>query len=523
MKTNNISPKATVLYVDDDIENLQGFKALFRRNYTVHLADSAKAAIDILKNETIEVLITDQRMPEMTGSELLEAVADKYPHMLRFILTGFSDFDPLVRALNEGRLQGFFTKPLNVDQIRNRIEEGLERYYLEKQNQKLNASLREMEIKLYQAQKMEALGTLASGIAHDFNNILSPLLGYTEMLKMDLPQESPHQSMVGHILDATMRAKALTHQILSFSHQKEEEKRPVKLEYVIKEVKTLLDASIPTTIDILVEIAPQCGMVLADPTQIHQIVMNLATNAYHAMEETGGKLKISLGQVRIETIQPILSDLVPGQYALMKVIDTGSGIAKPILNKIFDPYFTTKKKGKGTGLGLSIVQGIVKGYKGDIHVYSEPGQGTEIHVYLPILESTPIDLKDAQTESIQSGSEHILLVDDEPTIVDMTKAILERLGYRVTPLTCSIEALNTFRSDPKQFDLIISDMTMPHMTGLQLAGKIKSICPDMPIIICTGFSDQISESFIKEIGIQGYIVKPILIKQMASAIRKALD
>jgi PAS domain S-box-containing protein len=382
---------------------------------------------------------------------------------------------------------------------------------------------RRLEARLQQAQKMEAIGTLAGGIAHDFNNILSPLIGYTEMLKEDLSVDSPFQTSVDEIFRASLRARDLVQQILAFSRQTEDELKPIKLQPVIKEAMKLLRSSLPKTIDIQPDIDSKCGAVIAAPTQIHQIVMNLATNAYHAMEDTGGILKITLRQVWMELEHSGYLELLPGAYACLIVADTGIGIEKDIFDKIFDPYFTTKKIGKGTGLGLSVVHGIVKSCKGDIRIDSEPGKGTEIHVYLPILEQR-IDKNALEVaDRIQGGTERILLVDDEEAIVRMEQQMLDRLGYEVTTRTGSVDALEAFKANPDRYDLIITDMTMPNMTGILLSKEIKRIRPEIPIIICTGFSDQINEEKCKAMGIQGYVMKPIVGSEIADTIREVLD
>ncbi len=380
-----------------------------------------------------------------------------------------------------------------------------------------------MEDKLRQAQKMEAIGTLAGGIAHDFNNILVPLMGYSEMLKEDLPTDSPLQGHIDEILHAALRSKDLVKQILAFSRQGNQDIKPIKLQPIVKEALKLLRSSIPTTIDIQQDVAPDCGVVIADPTQVHQIVMNLATNAFHAMEETGGRLKVHLKKVQMGTDQSSFPELIPGEYALLTVSDTGTGIKKDVMDKIFDPYFTTKNTGKGTGLGLSVVQGIVKSCNGDIRIHSEPGKGTEIDVYLPIMVRKVDDIQRDRSEPMLGGTEKILLVDDEEVIVRMERQMLERLGYRVTVRTGSLDAYEAFKAHPESFDLVVTDMTMPNMTGVQLTEKIKKIRPDIPVILCTGFSHQINNEKSKALGIQGFIMKPVLIREIAEAIRKVLN
>ncbi len=396
------------------------------------------------------------------------------------------------------------------------LEDISERLSAEKEKLKLMA-------RLQQSQKMEAIGTLSGGIAHDFNNILFPIIGFAEMLREDLPQGSPEQEKIIQILGASLRAKELVKQILEFSRQNDQEPKPVRLQSILKEALNLLKSSIPATIGIQTDIDSDCDMVFADPTQLHQIIMNLATNAFHAMQESGGQLKMTLKQTEIDSTPEGFSDLRQGSYAVLKVIDTGIGINKDVMDKIFDPYFTTKETGKGTGLGLSVVMGIVKSCQGDIHVYSEPGKGTEVHVYLPIMKKTAEAYSPDLSEPVQGGTERILLVDDEEMIVKTGKQMLERLGYHVTARTGSIEAFEAFKANPDEFDLILSDMTMPNMTGTQLAEKIKSVKPDIPIIICTGFSDQINEKTSGKLGIQGYVAKPLIKKEVAKVIRKVLN
>ncbi len=380
-----------------------------------------------------------------------------------------------------------------------------------------------IEERLQHAQKIEAIGTLSGGIAHDFNNILSPLLGFAELMKEDLPGDSPLMENVDEILGAAMRAKELVKQILIFSRQDDHHKKYIVLQSVLEDAVRLLRATIPTTIEIQQEIPSEEITVFADPIQIHQIIMNLVTNAFHAMEESGGQLKLVLDTVNLGSDLIVSQELQPGEYARLIVSDTGTGIPKKNLDKIFDPYFTTKPRGKGTGLGLSVVQGIVKTNKGAIRVYSEPGQGTDIHVYIPLFEHQLLTKNISEMLPIPGGNEHILLVDDEAAIVRMEKKALERLGYEVTARTNSVDALELFRRSPQRFDLVISDMTMPGLSGIQLIGKIKKIRTDIPVVICSGFSDQIDEEKSREIGIRGYIMKPVIQREMAVVIRRAID
>lgn len=376
---------------------------------------------------------------------------------------------------------------------------------------------------LLHVQKMEAIGTLAGGIAHDFNNILSPMIGYSEILLEDLPKASSQWIMVEKLHQAAIRAKELVHQILTFSRQKDQEVKPISLQPILKEALKLLRASFPSSITIETRVDPACGKVLADPTRIHQVVMNLTTNAFHAMEESGGVLTLSLEERTVESCKLGSVELQSGRYGLMKIIDTGTGIRKEVMQNIFDPYFTTKEQGKGTGLGLSIVQGIVQTCGGAIYLFSEPGHGTEVHVYLPVIEDDTVEDEPDFMEPIPGGTERILLVDDEVSIVAMMRILLERMGYGVTGCLGSEEALKIFTKDPETFDLVITDLTMPGYNGLQLADALKSIRPNIPILICTGFGDQLNEAALKRSSVGGYLTKPIGKRELGLAIRNLLD
>jgi CheY-like chemotaxis protein len=369
---------------------------------------------------------------------------------------------------------------------------------------------------------MESIGTLAGGIAHDFNNILSAVFGYTELALDDAKEGSPQHDYLQEVLIAGNRAKELVQQILAFSRQADQEQNPVQVKLVVKEALKLLRASIPSTIEIKQTVQSN-ALVMGDVTQIHQILMNLCINAAHAMEDEGGLLTIDLSDVEIDS-EDIYNhpDLKPGPYIKLTVTDTGHGIPPAILGKIFDPFFTTKETGKGTGMGLSVVHGIVHSHGGTIKAYSEAGKGSTFKVFLPAIEPHFIP-EDRIAELIPIGIEHILFVDDEPTIVKMSHRILESLGYDVTTRTSSIEALELFRVQADQFDLVITDMTMPKMTGEDLAKELISIRPTIPIILCTGFSKSMDEQKAMEIGIQGFISKPILKREMAETIRKVLD
>ncbi|CCK78441.1 ATP-binding response regulator [Desulfobacula toluolica] len=380
-----------------------------------------------------------------------------------------------------------------------------------------------IESQLQQSQKMEIIGTLAGGIAHDFNNILFPIIGHAEMLLEDIPEDSLFRDSLDEIYASTLRAKDLVKQILTFSRQESPQLTLMKMQPIVREALKLVRSSIPTTIKIKQDINSACGVIKADPTRIHQIVMNLATNAYHSMEDTGGELKVSLDEIELSGNNLIMPEIKPGVYACLTIADTGMGMDKVVAKKIFDPFFTTKKKGKGTGMGLSVVHGIVKGMKGDIRFHSKPGKGTEFYVYLPIVKKSTEIINTQVKERIQGTNERILLVDDEESIIKMEKKILERLGYQVSSHISSIEALKTFRAAPDTFDLVITDMAMPNMSGDRLSVELMKIRTDIPILLCTGFNETISEKKVVSLGIKGLLIKPIAMKELSKKICEVLD
>jgi PAS domain S-box-containing protein len=383
---------------------------------------------------------------------------------------------------------------------------------------------KKLEEQLRQAQKMEAIGTLAGGIAHDFNNILGVIMGYTELLLEEIPeQESQHQNLK-QVMAAARRGEEMVKQILAFSRKSEEEKKPVHIDHILEEALKMLRSSLPTTIEIKSQIEGTLGLVMANPTQIQQVIMNLSTNAAHAMRENGGVLEITLKEITIKENENELMEfnLAPGRYQLMTVKDTGIGMTPGIMERIFEPYFTTKRPGEGTGMGLSVVHGIIKSHGGEIRVFSEPLKGTTFHVYFPVAE----DIKEPTIKKdrpIMGGSERILFVDDDNSLAEMGKLMLEKLGYKVTVRTSSIEALEVFRKTPNKFDLVITDQTMPNKTGTQLTRELLRLRPDIPVILCTGFSETVNKENFKALGIRGFVMKPIVKNDIAKIIRKVLE
>ncbi len=383
------------------------------------------------------------------------------------------------------------------------------------------ADRKRMQDQLIQSQKMESIGTLAGGIAHDFNNILNAIFGFTYLAKMKVPEGSDAADKLDSLTKAANRATDLVRQILLFSRSGSEGLKPTRVTPVIKEALKLLRASIPATVEMQENIAPT-GLIMADPVQIHQILMNLCTNAYHAMQETGGVLGIDLQEVQITAdFASTFVDLKPGPHIRLTVSDTGHGMEPSIKDRIFEPYFTTKEKGKGTGLGLSVVHGIVKNYGGEITITSELSRGTTFQVYMPVIQKKEEQVEIAD-ETILNGTGSVLFVDDEKSTVLISTEILESLGYKVTGQTDSQEALKLFREKPDKFDVVITDMTMPKMTGIKMAEEMIGIRPDIPVILCTGFSEGINEEMVKQKGIREFLMKPVAPVNIAKAIHSVL-
>ena len=379
-----------------------------------------------------------------------------------------------------------------------------------------------LESQLIQAQKMESIGTLAGGIAHDFNNILFPIVGYTELARMQAKDDPKLSEYLNQVGEAASRATDLVRQILTFSRKAEQQKVPLQVSSVVKEALKLLRSSIPTSIEIRQEIATQ-ALVLADPTQVHQIMMNLCTNSYQSMEKTGGVLAVSLKETEIPHEKDLGREIRPGRYVVLEVSDTGCGMDKEKQAKIFEPYFTTKETGKGTGLGLAVVHGIVKDHQGMINVYSEPGRGTTFRVYLPMTEDQMhVAHADKKKAAPTKKHEHILFVDDEERICSMAREYLAKYGYTVDVCSNGRDALFAIEQDLQAYDLLITDMTMPGMNGKELVRKVLTQRPDLPVRLCTGYSSLIDREDAATIGISAYVEKPVVMNDLIGRIKEVL-
>lgn len=406
----------------------------------------------------------------------------------------------------QGGFLGIRTSGRDITSVKKAEEE---RFHLEKQ--------------LFNSQKMEAIGALAGGIAHDFNNMLSAMMGYAE-LALEPSAEDRRRQNIQQVLNAARRAGNLVRQILSFSRHAELDKKPLELQSIVREAMKLLRATIPSNIDIRQQLPDKPMVVLADDTQMHQVIMNLCTNAAQAMGERGGRIDITL-RAEEHSADPCTGNSKSEKCARIIISDSGPGISPDIINRIFDPFFTTKKTGEGTGLGLSVVYGIIKNHDGSIRVESEPGRGTTFDVWLPLADSMhqASSRPSPAASAVETGSEHILVVDDEEDLAFLMQSALSALGYRVTACTSSPEALNLFLADPAAFDLVITDMTMPHLSGSELAQEILKRKPTQPVILCSGYSSFMDADKAAAIGIRAFLLKPLSRRELAAAVRKVLD
>jgi two-component system cell cycle sensor histidine kinase/response regulator CckA len=539
-----------ILIVDDEPYILSSLTRLFQQEgYELMTASSGEEGLSLLRRfNPVPLVISDYQMPGMNGAEFLEQVYNEWPDTVRIILSLYGDLDAVLSAINRGHIYKFISKPWNNDDLKITVANALERYDLYKQNRELAESLTQkneelnrfnehleqlvlkrtqelarVQEQLFQSQKLAAVGTLASGIAHDFNNMLAAIIGYTEMASIDC-DDGTKKKYLHQVLIAADRAKNLIKQILTFSRQTNHEKKPVDMKIILKEALTLIRASLSATIQIRSEITDVHCTINADLTQIHQIILNLCTNAAQAMGEKGGFLDVTLMRIDVDNTQPGRHpQLIPGCYAKLTVADTGTGIDSAIRDRIFEPFFTTKEVGEGTGLGLSVVYGIVTDHGGTITVSGEVGKGAVFDVYLPCVDLPAIVTEIPSDRPLPGGRERILLVDDDHAICIMARLMLESLGYAITATSNSTEALVMFQDNPKGFDLVITDMAMPKKTGMELAYQILRIRPGMPIILCTGFSDHVNEERAKDAGISAFIMKPFSREAISRVVRDVLD
>jgi signal transduction histidine kinase len=532
-----------ILVVDDDAgfrDNLEDILGL--QGFHVITACDFESALIAASLEDPPVVLLDFNLPDGCGPDLIARLKERNADCICIVLTAHADLDAAVSALDQGAYH-FLRKPVQPAELLGLLKRSFEILGLREakrraeealtvRNQELERMITEqkrLEAQLIQTQKLEAIGTLAGGVAHDFNNVLAGIIGYIELALMrlhDLPRSGDHETdgFLRKGLEACQRAKHLIEQILAFSHHSEKELQPILIASLLAESIKFLRATLPATITIGHDIKCQNATVMADATQIHRVIMNLCTNAAYAMQ-AGGMLTVNLhtlSEAAWDKIRLRVRNLPPAPCLRLSVSDTGPGIDPAIRDRIFDPYFTTKSKGEGTGLGLAVVQGVVESCNGAIEVESCLGSGSTFHIYLPLIQDGATSVSESREEGLLHGEERILLVDDEPNLVEIGAQLLARLGYRVTTATCSVKALQMFQEAPDAFDLVITDMTMPEMTGDHLAEALFRIRPDLPVILCTGFSEKITAESAQRLGLRGFIMKPIELRTLAQAIRRAL-
>ncbi|PHR27033.1 MAG: hybrid sensor histidine kinase/response regulator [Desulfotalea sp.] len=555
---------STILVVDDNEQNIYLLQALLGgHGHEVVSAMNGMEAMKIADSDPPDLIISDILMPIMDGFTLCrEWFANNVLRSIPFIFytATYTDQKDADLALHLGAVR-FIIKPEEPVRFMEIIKEVLEdvansttpvtsdptmqeKVYLKVYNERLIQKLEKKtlaleeeiaerkltEKQLRHAQKMEAIGTLSGGIAHDFNNILTAIIGFSEIAKAQLSPADKIRRDLDMVIKAGKRAVSLVEQILTFSRQGDEVFQTLDIQLIVIEIHALLQVSLPKTIEFKTSTTQDCGLILANPTQIHQVLMNLCTNSRQAIGEAAGTINILTSTLHVSETKslPDCPQLALGKYLHIEVTDNGSGMDEETQRKIFDPFFTTKEKGIGTGLGLAVVHGIIKQHKGEITVSSISGQGSTFNVYLPLVESsneneTTEDRGIINDFPLPVGSEKILLVDDENDITEMTQRLLGNLGYIVTSFTSSLAALEAYTNNPDDYDLLMANMYMPEMNGVVLAREIFALDSNLPVILCTGFSESMEELQAKSFGCTIFIRKPIIKKTLAKIIRKALD
>lgn len=513
-----------ILAIYNEQDNLLGLTLLlknFMPGCSVTTALSGLEGIEKAETVSPDTILLDIKTQEIDGFEVLKRLkSGETTKKIPVIMVSDDTLDTKshIDALELGAI-AFLDKSINENVLVAQINASLA---MKKAQDLLRKEKKNLEILLQQMQKAEAISSLTGGIAHDFNNILTVIIGYTEITIGKTSQGTQIQKNLEEVLKAGYRARDLVKQLLTFSRQNVQDKKALQVSLIVKEATKMLRASLPANIEIRQDTKNGSAKVMIDPTQVHQVLLNLCTNAANSMREKGGMLEVSLSDIEVDShFTARHPDLKSGPYVKLTVSDTGHGMPHSIIEKIFDPNFSTKK-GNGAGLGLAVVRGIVKGHGGAISVNSELNKGTAFNVFLPRVVEEVLP-KTGHPASLPRGNERILFIDDEQVLADLGKQMLDPLGYTVTIKTDSIEALQTFRVKPQNFDLVVTDMTMPRMTGFELAEKLLQIRTDIPIILCTGFSEMVTHKKARTIGIREFVMKPIDISEMAEIVRRTLD
>ncbi len=523
----SVPPSSPVLLTIEDDPLLRSTLTTYlnRYDYTIIEAENGQQGLEQFNRYKPDIVLLDLRLPVLDGLDVLYTIHTSSPETPVIIVSGMGTFDDVVTAMKNGAWD-YIQKPItDLALLQISIDKALLHIRLRQENEhyrkNLEEEVRQRTAELHQAQKLEAIGSLAGGIAHDFNNILGIISGYTELSLLSNNPETIADNLQ-QIQLAGERATDLVAQILTFSRKGQSEHHPISLHPMIKEVVKMLKASLPATVDILTDITVGSEKIMADPTEMHQVIMNLCTNGFHALKDETGTLRISVQPIEITqsmTTKGIGSD--PGEYLRLRVEDNGCGIPTDKINNIFDPFFTTKEAGKGTGLGLAVVHGIVTGCGGFIQVNSVPGEGTIIDLYFPVVEHTR-ETGTVSSPALPHGTGHVLFIDDEPALAKLGQHMLTHLGYQVTACKSSLHGLEIFRARPDDFDLVITDQAMHGLPGSELITLLREIRPNLPVILCTGYSSTLTEKKLASLQVNEFLMKPLTLRALAQGVQQVL-
>jgi len=518
----------TILSIEDDqLVRMAIASYLQALGYSVLQADDGVEGLKLFRRFSPDIVLTDLRLPLLDGMRVLSSIREESPDTPVIIVSGMGTLSDAITALKLGA-RDYVTKPItDMGLIRYAVERALEHVGLVKKNRHyqlfLEEEVRKKTAELHQSQKLEAIGTLAGGIAHDFNNILAAIMGYTELTLLKIGENSDVADNLHQILKASNRAKDLVLQILTFSRKTDTDRHPIQVALIIKEALKLLRATLPSTVQLNEHIITNDTVILADPTEIHQVITNLCTNAFQALFDELGTITVVLDECSIgENDLAHYPNVSAGDYLRLMVSDTGCGMEPTMLSRIFDPFFTTKEKGRGTGLGLSTVHGIVTDCNGAISVKSILGQGTTFTLLFPAREPGNLSEMEAVT-TLAGGNEHILFVDDEDDLRQVAERMLVHLGYSVVCCASGEKALEVIKESGSDFDLVITDQSMPLMPGTELARRVLTLKPDLPILLCTGYSSIVDKEKSLALGIRGFLMKPLAINILEKEIRRILE